>query len=250
MHPLNTALEDLPHEQQIPKRRSSLDNSLLAPGRSSRLLTEADDEDEKESNQPRRLSLNNHARITISFLASGHLKRTHGDLDMDYHKSEHAPGDAKKLSSTGTTAEDVSDDDDDSTLSYDDCDSFCDASVQQEADKDYLRRDLGASCIWDDTTTVDTGLVEELEEMSLDSVPEDLCEVDEEDEEADEEKKNPPVAESDANTSEPGTVAVLKRAKRRSFTKRIPRILFRSKSPKPKVIIRKKSATQEQVEQV
>lgn len=242
MHPLNITLADLPHEQQIPKRRSSLDNSLLAPGRSSRLFTEADEEDEKESNQPRRLSLNNHARITISFLASGHLKRTHGDLDMDYHKSEHAPGDAKKLSSTGTTA-DVSDgdDDDDSTLSYDDCDSFCDASVQQEADKDYLRRDLGASCIWDDTTTVDTRLVEELEEMSLDSVPEDLCEVDEEQEDADEEKKNPPAADSDA---------VLKRAKRRSFTKRMPRILFRSKSPKPKVIIRKKSTSQEQAEQV
>lgn len=241
MHPLNTALEDLPHEQHTQKRRSSLDNSCLAPGRSSRLLTDADDED---SNQPRRLSLNNHTRISISFLASGHLKRMHSDLDMDNHKSDHAPqhGDAKKLSSTGTTAEDVSEGD--STLSYDDCDSFCDASVQQEADKDYLRRDLGASCIWDDTT-VDTGLVEELEEMSLDSVPEDICEVDEDDEEAEEGKKNPPVAESDACAPEQGAGSVLKRAKRRSFTKRIPRILFRSKSPK--VNIRKKAATQEQL---
>ncbi len=238
MHPLNTTLEDLPHEQNTPKRRSSLDNSLLAPGWSSRLLTHVDDED---GNRPRRLSLDNHARITITFLASGHLKRTHGDLDMDYHKSDHGPhqGDAKKLSSTGTT-EEVSDGE--STISYDDCDSFCDASVQQEADKDYLRKDLGASCVWDDVT-VDTGLVEELEEMSLDSVPEDLCEVEEEDEDASE-KKRPPTAESDSGNQEQGTVAVLKRAKRRSFTKRIPRILFRSKSPK--VNIRRKAAVPEQ----
>lgn len=235
MHPLNAALEDLPHEQPIQKRRSSLDNSCLGAGQSSRLLIHADDDD---GNQPRRLSLNNDTRISISFLASGHLKRAHGDLDVDYHKSDHAhqQGDSKKLSSTGTTAEDISEDDSD--LSYDDCDSFCDASVQQEADKEYLRRDLGASCIWDDNT-VDTGIVEELEEMSLDSVPEDIMEANEDGE--DEEKTNPPPPGADVGTPEPGSTSGLKRAKRRSFTKRIPRILFRSKSPK--VNIRKKEAT-------
>lgn len=236
MHPLNTALEDLPHEQQTQKRRSSLDNSCLAAGQSSKLLIDAEEED---SNQPRRLSLNSDTRISISFLASGHLKRVHGDLDVDFHKSDHArqQGDTKKLSSTGTTEIDISDEE--STISYDDCDSFCDASVQQEADKEYLRRDLGASCIWDDTT-VETGLAEELEEMSLDSVPEDILEVNEDNEDEEDEGKKDEAAQG-TDSTEPATTTVLKRAKRRSFTKRIPRILFRSKSPK--VNIRRKEAS-------
>ena len=46
--------------------------------------------------------------------------------------------------------DDFSDDDDD-----DDCDSFCDASAEEQANRSYLRADLGASVMWSDESTTD-----------------------------------------------------------------------------------------------
>jgi hypothetical protein len=49
--------------------------------------------------------------------------------------------------SADETENSIDDFSDDSNFS--DCDSFCDASVQEPANREYLQKDLGASCFWE-----------------------------------------------------------------------------------------------------
>ena len=137
------------------KRRTSLDNSCLSAAHASlKIMMQEQDSEEYANRRPRRFSLNNNSTIAVTFLAtvipSGHRKSD--ALDLDLHCSEHGSNDGLprgKQMSFGT-AETLSFDDDSSCFSLDtDCASFCDASVQEQANKEYLQKDLGASCFWD-----------------------------------------------------------------------------------------------------
>jgi hypothetical protein len=157
MHPLAISLDASLHSHKHAKRvkrRSSLDNSCLSAHESLRLML--DDNEDFERAMPRRFSLNNKLRITATFMAelkpSCHIK---DDLDLDYHHSNHGPSGnhcrkqvaALEPQSVDETEFSIDDFSDDSNLS--DCDSFCDASVQEPANKEYLQKDLGASCFWE-----------------------------------------------------------------------------------------------------
>lgn len=98
---------------------------------------------------PRRLSLNNCTSMNTTFLASTNYSVStadKSDLDMDWHLEAKANADDSG-SSVPTLNADEDDDDDD-----DDMDSFCDAEGAEPADQEYMRKDLGASCIWNDSS--------------------------------------------------------------------------------------------------
>ena len=169
MHPLAACADAKWEEHKHPiKRRSSLDNSCLSAHETLRLLLKSKDteDDEYESSQPRRLSLNPKSSITATFLAdkksSGHRKEA--DLDLDYHNSEH------NASNNHNTTSMLGDEESISNESYmdSDCDSFCEASGQEQANEEYLQQDLGASCFWD--MTYDDMNVEPDHEMNVPNV--------------------------------------------------------------------------------
>jgi hypothetical protein len=140
------------------KRRTSLDNSCLASNNTFRHLITIDS-DTNTSRYPRRLSLNPGVTVTTSFLA-GTEHRPKMELDSSDHEAVGHSRQYGRYSSNHRDSEnsnetlvtmDTEKDQDEISLGSDsssDCDSFCDASVQELPDKDYLRNNLGASCYW------------------------------------------------------------------------------------------------------
>jgi hypothetical protein len=116
--------------------------------------------------QPRRYSLTHKIHTTATFLAGTAPPPKKGDLDLDCHSSTHTKtnvdnhhhhSSSKVHSLLLESSHDTSCDDDSEELSetdlFDnhsdsDCDSFCNASFQEPANKEYLMTDLGASCFW------------------------------------------------------------------------------------------------------
>jgi hypothetical protein len=178
MHPLDTSLDRSWHEGRHGhkvKRRSSLDNSCLTSNNSFRQIITLDFF-ESPARQHRRLSLNPGNTVTTSFLA-GTDHRPQMELDLDWHSSAHEPvlshgnprrferGTSKLTESENSnetliTVDTEKDDDEislnsgNSSNSSSDCDSFCDASFHEPADKDYLRNNLGASCFWNSQSSL------------------------------------------------------------------------------------------------
>ena len=99
----------------------------------------------------RRLSLNNRTSANSTFLAtlvnnpSLVTNTNKDDLDQDWHDSLHS----KSSNYTGAGSESSS------TFSGDSSSSFCQASVEEPANREYIRKDLGASCFWGDDDEVD-----------------------------------------------------------------------------------------------
>jgi hypothetical protein len=189
-------------------RRASLDNSCLAaPDSLQRLLQDschagAGDEFYSDgSARPRRYSLDNNT-TTPTFLSDLKPRKPKGGLDADFHASTHNKSKTYHSSNrTGgrsshasipkaksdhiqsggispletsrhgeheaTRLCDSSLEDDDAFDS--DCDSFCDASVQEEANHDYIMDDLGASCYISMKTAAPTGDIIEDEEDGHDA---------------------------------------------------------------------------------
>ncbi|EEC44145.1 predicted protein [Phaeodactylum tricornutum CCAP 1055/1] len=148
---LDASLHSQSHHGQRPaRRRSSLDNSCLAAPETFREYLfdiGQDDKDlERGPRERRRLSLNNRTSTTTIFLAgSPSTHRPKIDLDKDWHDSFHSKTPTDLLSSHH-----------DSATSWDsDEDSFCDATEEEPANREYLRRDLGASCRWSDDGSED-----------------------------------------------------------------------------------------------
>lgn len=122
---------------------------------------------ESPTRHHRRLSFNAGNTITTTFLA-GLDHRPQMDLDLDWHSSDHKPvysnprrlrrasSNPSKLTGSENSNETLVTvnlvfSEDEISLNSDsssDCDSFCDASFHEPADKDYLRNNLGASCFW------------------------------------------------------------------------------------------------------
>lgn len=169
MHPLEKDMDESAHGKRPgppPRRRSSLDNSSLAAAETFKQILQ-DAEDFKTILAPRRrLSLNAGQTITPTFLAEMNKTRRTTDLDLEGHSSTHGPSSSsspRKVSdnSDSSSFADTSpsapmkyyryqndDSDDSSESSLESGDSFCDASVQEPANREYLRKDLGASCYW------------------------------------------------------------------------------------------------------
>jgi len=153
MHPLEVSLDESVHQTAgrpgVPRRRSSLDNSCLGAADTIRHIIP--DNDVEISAPRRRLSLCAKQTLTTTFLASTD-SRPKLDLDADWHASNHsqqAMRGQKSGHSTATQATPSSGAEDPSESSLEsDADSFCDASVQEPANREYLRKDLGASCFW------------------------------------------------------------------------------------------------------
>ena len=145
MHPLQETLDTSQHEfrhEGPVKRRTSLDNSCLSAHESMRMLL-PDPESYEGGTKPRRYSLTHKMTITATFMADTSLPKQKDDaLDMDCHNSTHSR--APAVSIDGLPIDELSEDD----IFDSDCDSFCDASVQEQANKEYLIKDLGASCFW------------------------------------------------------------------------------------------------------
>lgn len=156
------------------RRRTSLDNSCLSASDTFAVLISEDDKSEFTQKE-RRLSLGSKLEVTITFLAVNttpeQVKENKRDLDEDGHGSIHIPvkgrpsshSKTSKASDTINTSsyssmvlesesedseseENSVDDDDDES----DCDSFCDASVGEPANRQYLRSDLGGSVMCSD----------------------------------------------------------------------------------------------------
>lgn len=197
MHPLDSSLDTSLHDQpRAPmRRRTSIDNGCLATNGELMLKLissndNADHEDHRHTQRPRRLSLNNVNALPTTFLAGLNTKLASikTDLDMDCHSSIHESrhnASASRVSSKHNSrggaaasghlrhgrsmdeshkssirrqqAEPIAVSDDNESLgdrvygdSDDDSDSFCDASYAEPANQEYIQRDLGASCLWDD----------------------------------------------------------------------------------------------------
>lgn len=168
----NKSLDSLEQRGTTTRRRLSLDNSCLQPSENSGHLynsvqdhykeEECENEtmvgimmmgDEDRRPKPRRrLSLNNRTSANSTFLASLSPKtsRTTSDLDHDLHDSLHSSSHVVPMSTTSSCP-------DDDTFS-DSEDSFCQASVAEPANRDYLRKDLGASCFWHEEDVMKMGL--------------------------------------------------------------------------------------------
>jgi hypothetical protein len=135
----------------------------------------------------RRLSLNNRVTIPTTFLAGPVSSQDRGsrvkqELDTDFHSSLHGSPSAvrAKIQPWHLTEPPVlfspiavscdGDDTFDEDESFDsDCDTFCDASVQEAANREYLRKDLGASCFWSSIDTCSlTNANEFLDEIERD----------------------------------------------------------------------------------
>jgi hypothetical protein len=170
MHPLDSKLEES-RQMHYAKRRTSLDNSCLSAPETFRFALPYDENDCDFDDSPRRrLSLNNAVSITTTFLAgamSHHGSREKQGLDVDFHSSVHGSPSQRSRSKVPPLAESAllspnAVSDDGSDLEEDlscgsDCDSFCDASVQEPANREYLRRDLGASCFWNSIDSCSLG---------------------------------------------------------------------------------------------
>ncbi|KAL7570042.1 hypothetical protein ACA910_017081 [Epithemia clementina (nom. ined.)] len=186
MHPLDQTIETSFHRPRIvERRRSSLDNSSLAAPESfaALLLFPREEQEDYARKAPRRLSLGTKLEVTnTTFLAmSSNKKRRNGDektkdLDSDRHESNHNPTSSTSRTPRSSHSKDTvntalfssdeestvdheeelseaDDDDDDDEDSLDDssaCDSFCDASAEEPANRTYLRTELGASVMWGD----------------------------------------------------------------------------------------------------
>jgi hypothetical protein len=187
MHPLDSSLDASLHGRRSrTPRRSSLDNAAIAcredliglVSRSSSnssnwmgqwyhysssdediYASSADEMDYgyssgRRNSGPRRLSLNNCTSMNTTFLASTNYTVStadKSDLDMDWHleaKVNITNSDDSGSSVPTLNAEENLDDDDDD----DDMDSFCDAEGAEPANQEYMRKDLGASCIWNDSS--------------------------------------------------------------------------------------------------
>jgi hypothetical protein len=153
------------------KRRTSLDNSCLSAPESFRYTLPYDASGCDFDDSPRRrLSLSNEVSVTTTFLAgpaSHHGTREKQGLDVDFHSSVHGspsqlmrskvpPLPESTLLSPIAISDGGSDFEEDLSCGSD-CDSFCDASVQEPANREYLRRDLGASCFWNSTDSCSLG---------------------------------------------------------------------------------------------
>lgn len=152
----------------------------------------------RSGHRERRLSWNSAVSKPTTFLAgpmtpSSRPKKV--ELDADFHHSHHSPksnscrggsgggssGHAANLTNSPPIVSDAGEDDDDDSSNDDgnaddhseegsldsDCDSFCDASFQEPANREYLRRDLGASCYWAST---DTCMLGDLDDEDFDEV--------------------------------------------------------------------------------
>jgi hypothetical protein len=170
MHPLDSKLEES-RQGHYAKRRTSLDNSCLSAPESFRYTLPYDASGCDFDDSPRRrLSLNNEVSVTTTFLAgpaSHHGTREKQGLDVDFHSSVHGspsqltrskvpPLPESALLSPNAVSDGGSDFEEDLSCGSD-CDSFCDASVQEPANREYLRRDLGASCFWNSTDSCSLG---------------------------------------------------------------------------------------------
>ena len=151
MHPLQQTLDTSQHEfrhEGPVKRRTSLDNSCLSAHESMRMLLPDPESYERSTRQPRRYSLTHELTITATFMASDKTDKQKDVLDLDCHNSNHS---RTTVSIEGLPPmeqqgdEELSEDD---LFDNSDYDSFCDASVQEQANKEYLIKDLGASCFW------------------------------------------------------------------------------------------------------
>jgi hypothetical protein len=181
MHPLDSSLDTSIHERPKPpaRRRSSLDNSSLSAPDAFRQTLSAEQQAEYRPGRQRRLSLNAGPYMNITFLATNSL-RPRVDLDADFHDSQHSTTADKKsntaLDPQSNSAESSFDDDSSSSGG-----TFCDASVQEEANEEYLKKDLGASCFWSvgDASYMEDGEVDcefdqgELEKHLIEIIAED-----------------------------------------------------------------------------
>lgn len=168
MHPLAIIIdaEFHPHHHSSSsnnfRRRTTIDNSCLSANESLRILLQNEDNCDannvdmtmhKNHLRKRRYSLNQNIRIAITFLAGinpAYHKRY--DLDDDCH--DHQEGEDSSKSNTNIRASRIAelalaDLGNEGDSSDDDCDSFCDASVQDQANQEYLQAELGRSCFWD-----------------------------------------------------------------------------------------------------
>eukprot|EP00527_Entomoneis_sp_CCMP2396_P002169 CAMPEP_0198145538 /NCGR_PEP_ID=MMETSP1443-20131203/24215_1 /TAXON_ID=186043 /ORGANISM="Entomoneis sp., Strain CCMP2396" /LENGTH=261 /DNA_ID=CAMNT_0043809225 /DNA_START=168 /DNA_END=950 /DNA_ORIENTATION=+ len=186
MHPLEQSIDIDFHRPRRVRRRSSLDNSCLASTESFAAFL---DEDEITDfvKKERRLSWDTSMESTNTlflagiFASPGDQQKPVKDLDADRHSSSHhnsghvvqlnrngKPSSHSKASQPDTinTSSYSSEDgnvaaaanessDSESTLDDSDCDSFCDASVGEPANRTYLCRDLGASVMWSDCESMD-----------------------------------------------------------------------------------------------
>lgn len=213
MHPLDSSLDASLHghrgsgEGRQARRRTSLDNGYLASTDLMMLASSNANGLEKYNShlneycqRPRRLSLNNCTAMNTTFLTSVNYNvstATKNDLDRDFHSwldessyamtksSSHSrisKANSLDLSKKGAaTAQAVVSDIDGTSSSGDggsQCDSFCEATGAEPANREYMMQDLGASCFWDDDAFFEQ--VECFNEMSaegLDYNNDEECEV-------------------------------------------------------------------------
>ena len=171
MHPLDRVHDTTFDKHDVKKavRRTSLDNSCLQDKQDvlAKMITGSTCLDDS-NHEPvrRRLSLNNVMAKPTTFLATpagDHQPKT--ELDMDYHVGEdnddENDGDSGlpdsnsfvcqssfgELGRGHVISEDEEDKDESSLLT--DGDSFCEATGSEPANREYIVKELGASCFWD-----------------------------------------------------------------------------------------------------
>lgn len=171
MHPLEVSLDESSRYNASrrqggeARRRSSLDNSCLGAALSfQHVIASTNNHDEEfamSASPRRRLSLNGKETTAVTFLATvcQEENRPKLDLDADFHtNSVHRSrplstptksGHSTTVSMSSNPSCSFGDNDDSESSLESDADSFCDASVQEPANKEYLRKDLGASCFID-----------------------------------------------------------------------------------------------------
>lgn len=179
MHPLEKEIEDDERERKPPpRRRSSLDCiASLQDEREKQLHGE----EEVEKPRERRFSLGHGKLVPTTFLATS-SRRLKEDLDDELHASAHnlfADGGHDMLRnpsrhSVATPSTSFEDEGSMSSSFDDDCDSFCDAETEEKANKEYLRKDLGASFYFtDESCDGYEGVRERLSDDGFGSISED-----------------------------------------------------------------------------
>jgi hypothetical protein len=179
MHPFDSSLDTSfhkhsHHHQRKQARRSSLDNGCFYDKYELMSIASASLDSSSHGSRaalPRRRSLNTELVIPTTFLASStapNINKITNDLDFDCHtwvnESPRNNNNNKALyhssHHTKPVAMEVTDDEQDSDRRHhESCgstdfdpneDSFCEASYAEPANKEYMMRDLGASCFLDD----------------------------------------------------------------------------------------------------
>jgi hypothetical protein len=182
MHPFDCSLDTSfhkhshqPHHQRKQARRSSLDNGCFYDKHDLMSIASASLDDSSHGSRaalPRRRSLNTALVIPTTFLASSTAPKVNkitSDLDLDCHiwvneSPQNYNNNNKALypssHHTKPVAMEVTDDEQDSDRRHNEScgstdfdpneDSFCEASFAEQANKEYMMRDLGASCFLDD----------------------------------------------------------------------------------------------------